>query len=200
MPVLPTVGQLSNYGAYFPYDLMHICAHGGETDGYFVVQKFTDREGADHTLEYYEVVGFAPSGRDMVRVHRKLIFKRLDGFPWMSKPLKGFPRYVFEDMTKAMKENDDEVIRTRFDSKIALSCHIQCSDSIHPEVKRNSIPVARFLLEAIVSNFSQERVEQLVNFDPTAIEEEERIASALPTDDFSRGIREMDIIQERQRR
>ena len=39
-----TVKQLTNFGSHFPYDLMHICAHGGETDGYFVVQEFTDRD------------------------------------------------------------------------------------------------------------------------------------------------------------
>jgi len=28
-----TVKQFENYGGIFPYDLMHICSHGGETDG-----------------------------------------------------------------------------------------------------------------------------------------------------------------------
>ena len=68
-----TVKQLTNYGSHFPYDLMHICAHGGETDGYFTVQEFTDRNGESHKLEFYEIVGFSPTEGDMVRVHRKLI-------------------------------------------------------------------------------------------------------------------------------
>jgi hypothetical protein len=57
-----TVKQLTNYGGYFPYDIMHICAHGGETDGYFVIQEFTDRDGKPHSFDYYEVVGFARLG------------------------------------------------------------------------------------------------------------------------------------------
>jgi hypothetical protein len=319
-----TASQLSAYGAHFPYNLMHICSHGGETDGYFVVQRFKDREGVEHTLEYYEIVGFEPSSRDMVRVHRKAIFKRFDGFAWLSKPLKEMPRYIFEDMTKAMKQ-DERVIRTRFDSKIALSAHIRCSESIHqgdfdtlagygspivfnntcssshelaamlidagarsylgtlwgvgnetaknaalvfykealisgnilnafhamtlslnkkkyrnvyilwglhlssfekpasrsdgalfhalvasylmwmkkitttkdPEVKRNSIPVVRFLMEAIASNFSEERLKELVDFDPQDIDEEERVAPQCAADEFSGGMREMDIVQER---
>ena len=39
-----TVKQLTNYGSHFPYDVMHICAHGGEIDGYFVVQEFIGSE------------------------------------------------------------------------------------------------------------------------------------------------------------
>lgn len=127
-----TVKQLTNYGSHFPYDLMHICAHGGETDGYFAVQEFTDRDEQSHKLEFYEVVGFSPTEGEMVRVHRKLIFKSLDGFPWMSPPLKSYPRYVFEDMMVAMRlDRENKVRRVPFKSKIALSCHIQCTDSIH---------------------------------------------------------------------
>jgi hypothetical protein len=111
---------------------MHICAHGGETDGYFAVQELTDRNGKPHKLEFYEVVGFSPTEGDMVRVHRKLIFKSFDGFPWMSPPLKRYPRYVFEDMMVAMRlDPENKVLRVPFKSKIALSCHIQCADSIH---------------------------------------------------------------------
>jgi len=127
-----TVKNLTNYGSYFPYDIMHICAHGGETNGYFVVQEFKDREGAPHKIEFYEVVGFSPAGGEMVSVHRKAIFKAFDGFPWMSSPLKRFPRYIFEDLMKALKlDSSEKVNRVSFNSPIALSCHIQCADSIH---------------------------------------------------------------------
>jgi hypothetical protein len=127
-----TVRNLSNYGGFFPFDLMHICTHGGETDGYFVVQKFVDRQGATHEFEFYEVVGFGPVEGDRVQVTRKAIFKSFDGFPWKSEPLEAYPAYVFEDMMKAIKsDKDDGVIRVRYDSPISLSCHIQCHDSIH---------------------------------------------------------------------
>ena len=128
-----TVKNLTNYGSYFPYDIMHICAHGGETDGYFVVQEFNDRQGAPHKVEFYEVVGVSPTEGEMVSVHRKAIFKTFDGFPWMSPPLKSFPRYIFEDLMKVLKldPSDEKVHRVSFNSPIALSCHIQCADSIH---------------------------------------------------------------------
>jgi hypothetical protein len=126
-----TVTHLSNYGGFYPFDIMHICAHGGETNGYFVIQQFTDRNGVEHTFEFYEVVGFTPTDGEMVQVMRKAIFKAFDGFPWMSKPLKSFPHYVFEDMIKALKSNRHGVTRKATDYPIALSCHIQCHDSIH---------------------------------------------------------------------
>ena len=316
-----TVKQLTNYGSHFPYDLMHICAHGGETDGYFAVQEFTDRNGKSHKLEFYEVVGFSPTEGDMVRVQRKLIFKSFDGFPWMSPPLKSYPRYVFEDMMVAMRlDPENKVLRVPFKSKIALSCHIQCADSIHqgefhglagfghpfvfnntcsssheiaamiiragacsyigtlwsvgnetarraakafyedliqqgnllsaffamnkaiinkqydnvyifwglhlstlrkvsvksdakifadliglylswikkvqtttdPEVRHNSIPVARFLADEIMRRFTPERLKEIKSFDPTKLDEEER-AAPQTVDDFSRGLSEIEI-------
>lgn len=316
-----TVKKLANYGGYFPYDIMHICAHGGETDGYFVVQEFTDREGKPHSFDYYEVVGFHPAGGEMVQVHRKAIFKSFDGFPWMSAPLKSFPRYIFEDMMKALRHDPmSKVKRVAFNSPIALSCHIQCSDSIHqghfhclagfghpvifnntcsssheiamtfihagarcyigtlwsignetakraakvfyeqairqgsllsaffemnkgiinrqyqnvyifwglhlttlakvavksdskifealvaeylswvrkiqttpdPEVRHNSIPIAKFLSEEIGRRFTQERLDAIMEFDPTKLDEQER-ASQAPVDEFSRGASELEI-------
>ena len=316
-----TVKQLTNYGSHFPYDLMHICAHGGETDGYFAMQEFTDRDGKSHKLEFYEVVGFSPTEGDMVTVHRKLIFKSFDGFPWMSRPLKDYPHYIFEDMMIAMRSGpDNKVLRVPFKSKIALSCHIQCADSIHqgdfhclagfghpfvfnntcsssheialtiidagarsyigtlwsvgnetakraakifyedlvqhgnllsaffamnkaitnkqyenvyifwglhlstlpkasvksdakilaeliglylswlkkvqttpdPEVRHNSIPIARFLTDEIMRRFTPERLKEIRNFDPAKLDEEERSAPQ-EIDDFSRGVSEVEI-------
>jgi hypothetical protein len=126
-----TLKNLDHYGALFPYDVMHICSHGGETDGYHAQLNFVDRVGQAHGLEYYEVVGFSPAPGDMVHVETKAIFTALDGFAWRSDPLKAYPKYVFEDMFKALKEERGTIVRTPMRDPIALSCHIQCSDSIH---------------------------------------------------------------------
>jgi hypothetical protein len=125
-----TVRNLANFGAYYPYDVLHICSHGGETDGYFTIRTFRDREWATHTIKYYEVVGFAPTGGEKVLVQQKLIFHKFDGHTWMSQPLASFPKFVFEDMLKSIK-SDENVIRVPYRSPIALSCHIQCYSSIH---------------------------------------------------------------------
>ena len=47
-------------------------------------------------FEYYEVIGFAPAGGEMVQVVSKIIFRKFDGFDWQSRPLKDYPRFFFD--------------------------------------------------------------------------------------------------------
>jgi hypothetical protein len=138
--VTPLIGpeatneNLTNYGSNLPYDLLHICSHGGETDGFFVKHDFNDRDGKPHTLEYFEVVSFAPGGGyepDKVRVERKMIFAKLDGVPWTQRPLSMFPRYVGRDMMQSLRDDSARLERTPVDVPIALSCHISCFQSFH---------------------------------------------------------------------
>jgi hypothetical protein len=127
-----TVRSLSDYANHYPYDLLHICSHGGETNGYFAVQEFADRQGVKRTVEYYEIVGVSPGRPNMVRMSRKIIFKSFDGHPWGSDAIMALPQYIFDDMLKDIKSNSiAKAKRVRADYPIALSCHIQCSDSIH---------------------------------------------------------------------
>jgi hypothetical protein len=98
-----------------------------------------DREGKTHVIEYDEVVGYDPvvdkDGR--VRVHRKTIFRRLDGFRWMSDELdkQNIPSHVFHDMWQALYLDQRGKLNTNAKRKkkgrIASSCAIRCSDSIH---------------------------------------------------------------------
>jgi hypothetical protein len=128
-----TYNNLSNYGAHFPYDLLHICSHGGETDGYFVKHEFKDRNGDSHTFEYFEVVSFSEEAAidpGMVKVEMKKIFARFDGVPWDEKPLSKYPQYVRDDLMQGMKD-DDNVDRKPFNVPIALSAHIKCYQSFH---------------------------------------------------------------------
>ncbi len=132
-----TVGAFGHYAEHYPYDVLHICSHGGETDGYRVTDNFTDRNGNEHTVEYDEIVGFAPSpSTKKVQVIRKAIFRRFDGCGWRSPELnaKNLPQYVFEDMRKALFDGSigrNASNRTRISAPIPTSCHIKCYDSIH---------------------------------------------------------------------
>jgi|HubBroStandDraft_2_1064218.scaffolds.fasta_scaffold18540_2 hypothetical protein len=129
-----TVDAMAFYGEHFPFDLLHVCSHGGETNGYHVVQEFKDRMGQPHTLEYEEIVGFSPADHEQVAVVRKVLFRKFDEIKWMAEELKRLPQYVFEDMRKALRlrqSGPDSTRRTRIDSPIYASCHIECSDSIH---------------------------------------------------------------------
>jgi hypothetical protein len=131
-----TVRNLDFHAQHFPYDILHICTHGGEVDGYAVSEKYKDRKGVEHTVEYDEVVGFAPViGKDLIEVHRKTFFRKFDGYVWMSEELKKqkYPNYVFEDLRKSLFQKDDlgkNAKRSQKD-KIPTSCAIACIDSIH---------------------------------------------------------------------
>jgi hypothetical protein len=117
---------------HFPYDLLHICSHGGEVDGYEMAEHFTDRSGSIHFIEFEEVVGFTPAldRPGMVEVHRKAFPRRLDGFPWMSEELKrqNFPHDVYTDMWNCIFRSNG---KRKKKGRVALSCGIACADSIH---------------------------------------------------------------------
>lgn len=112
----------------FPFQLLHFCSHGGETDGYYIIQEFEDSQGNKHTIEYDEVVSFAPDkSEELIPVTTKKIFRVMDGLAWGSKELKEkYPHSVFADMMKATRgiEKDNRVKK----SKIIDSCAIVCSD------------------------------------------------------------------------
>lgn len=137
-----TVNNFGHYAEQFPYDVLHICSHGGEVDGYYTIQKFIDRKGVEHTVEYYEVVGFSPSdetdkkGEKMINVLSKAIFQKFDGFEWMGDKLKrqNIPKYVWDDFSVALTEHKflkDKTVRVPTKYNIPTSCHVQCYDNIH---------------------------------------------------------------------
>jgi hypothetical protein len=72
-----------------------------------VKQEFKDRDGRDHTVEYFEVVSFSLEGAvdpDKVKVERKMIFASFDGLPWTQRPLSLYPRYVGDDLMHTLRE------------------------------------------------------------------------------------------------
>jgi hypothetical protein len=127
-----TARNLSNFAGYYPYDVLHICSHGGETGGYYVVQTFNDRNGDEHNVEFYEVIQIDPMDGKVALLTRKMIYHRFDGQKWGSPSLRQLPHYVFEDMSVAMRSDKDVgVIRVAVNYPIAFSCHIRCRDGLH---------------------------------------------------------------------
>src|SRR5258708_2012433 len=127
-----TLASFDFHVQYFPYDLLHICSHGGEVEGYEMSDQFTDRDGQTHTVEFEEVIGVtpAPDKPGMVAVHRKIFPRKLDGLGWMSPELKkhGLPSHVSLEMWKCMLESKG---RRRPKGHVAMSCAIACADTIH---------------------------------------------------------------------
>ena len=127
--------SLDTYAAHYPYDILHICSHGGESNGYHCVGEFQDRYGKLHQVEYDELVAFTPmlTDKDKVAVTIKAFPRRLDGFAWMSAELKAqnFPSYVFEDFWAAVTDGRKKVDRTPSKGVIPGSCSIVCTNGIH---------------------------------------------------------------------
>lgn len=102
-------------------------------------EKFKDRNGVFHTIEYHEIVSFSASPfhkqGDMVAVFRKIIFKKFDGAKWMSDELnrKNIPKYVFEDMRKKVFDGNmgKGVKREPIDSNLVNSYVVLCNDGPH---------------------------------------------------------------------
>lgn len=114
----------------FPFDIFHICSHGGEVGGYNIVLEFQDRTGANHTIEYDEVVSFAPNGyEDLIMVTSKYIFRKFNGFRWRSEELdnQNYPKYVYADMNKAIANKDIKKNRKSIEN-VVNSCAIKCWD------------------------------------------------------------------------
>jgi hypothetical protein len=130
-----TPGNLDTYASHYPYDVLHICSHGGETGGYHCVKKFKDRYGVSHRVEFDEVVAFGPvyTEKGKVSVTEKEFPRRLDGFEWMSPELAAqkYPTYIFEDLWAALADNAVQPVRTPAKKTIADSCCIVCTNGIH---------------------------------------------------------------------
>lgn len=127
------VYELSSHLADFPYDIFHICSHGGEIKGNTIELSFKDGDNNEHTVEYDEVLSFSVSSRPgLIKVQSKVFYRKFDGLIWKSSELKSkaYKKSVFSDMNNAMHDamaKDKKVISKA--RAIPFSCHIACSDS-----------------------------------------------------------------------
>lgn len=127
-----TTQNLDFHAQHFPYDLLHICSHGGEMEGYEVTLKFKDRKGVLHTIVYDEAVSFSPvPGRELISVLQKAFFRTLNGYKWMSSELKtkNYPQYVYQDMFKAV--SNDSTPRKKKVGTIPSAYAITTSDGFN---------------------------------------------------------------------
>lgn len=124
-----TVYNIDNHVKEYPFDILHICSHGGEINGFSITEEFIDSNGDSHIIEYDEVVSFAPfPGKELIPVTTKMIWRKFNGFNWKSKELKkaGYPHYVFSDMLNAIPKNKNKNRIPK--SKVPNSCSIKCFD------------------------------------------------------------------------
>ncbi len=129
-----TVEELDLNLKEFPYDVFHICSHGGEILGSLINEEFIDSDGNPHNVEYESVLSISPRSQDeLFLVQHKTFFKKFDGLKWKSKELKDkYPHYVFSDMQNAMsisKASKKKVLKKSI--VVTNSCGISAIDGIH---------------------------------------------------------------------
>ena len=120
--------NISYYVREFPFEILHICSHGGEINGSEHVEEFTDRDGNTHVVEYDEVVSIIlHEGEKLHEVLVVHIWKTFDGFIWKSKELDGqnYPHYVFIDMIDEIHKLEGR--RGKVKNNIAKSSGIKCA-------------------------------------------------------------------------
>ncbi|MFV8390744.1 hypothetical protein [Flavobacterium sp. LB1P71] len=124
-----TVYNIDNHVKEYPFDILHICSHGGEINGFSITEKFIDSSGDSHIIEYDEVVSFAPfPGNELIPVTTKMIWRKFDGFNWKSTELKeaGYPHHIFSDMLNIIHKNEHKNRIPK--SRVPNSCSIKCFD------------------------------------------------------------------------
>lgn len=102
-----TAFNLDTHVKEYPYDLLHICSHGGGVKGSYCSVELDDAVGKRHTLEFDLVRSFHPGGPGrIIPVPTKLYWRKYNGKIW------GSPEYK-----AAGSINEDLFIRFRLKSE-----------------------------------------------------------------------------------
>lgn len=131
--VEPLVGEKSTeheldlHLQLFPFQILHICSHGGEMNGSRKLCKFKDRDGIFHEVEFDEAASIKiERGQEKHQVTLFIYWRKFDNFIWKSKELKkqDYPHYVFADMVKEMR--NFEILKEEKIDTISSSNAIKC--------------------------------------------------------------------------
>ncbi|WP_259017120.1 hypothetical protein [Emticicia fluvialis] len=126
-----TAFNVEHHIKHFPYEVLHICSHGGEVGGFSFCEEFIDSKGIKHIVEYDEVMSFAPDkSEELVPVTRILHWRKFNSFKWKSKELENqnYPHYVFIDMIEELFKKNNQNRTGKEKSIIENSSAIKCFD------------------------------------------------------------------------
>lgn len=112
--------NLRNTIEHFPFDILHICSHGGTVSGKNCSVIFQDEHNVEHTIEFYHVIGIAiKPGAEKHPVESLYYFKKLDGLYWRSDELKArkYPHKLYAAISGEISKAFDEK-RVKVEEKI----------------------------------------------------------------------------------
>jgi len=127
-----TVRNVSKAIYQYPYDLLFISSHCGDSDGWQWTYEFKDSDGKDRKLVVDVAASFAPKpGDDLIHVTEQLSFISLDDIPWddperdeklvVGSALNDWARLIQDDELKPIHKKT--IPRVHGSSAIALYDH-----------------------------------------------------------------------------
>lgn len=139
-----SVFNLSLVIDHFPFDILHICSHGGDVSGTRCEVEFDDKFGNSYNIEFDEVlsIGINPF-EDSHPVTTLWFFQKLNGFQWKSEELKNqnYSNEIYASITKHISRAYDEktVIRKEKLGIVQKSNCVKCYGEHNYLAKFNNI-------------------------------------------------------------
>lgn len=129
-----TSNNLDYYVKELPFNILHLCSHGNQSEGSLIKERFVDQFGEEHIFEYFLTLGIAPepgkkskSGESLIKVSKKIFPKKLNGFSFRTKEFKeqNYPASIFPIMFKAVpvKENEISSMRVTLENSHEIACY-----------------------------------------------------------------------------
>lgn len=120
----------------YPFDLLHICSHGGGVSGHRCLVKFRDKAEVQHTIEFDHVLSISLTPYvDLHTVESYYHFRNLDGLAWRSDELraKGYSHELYASILGEINNafNKKKVINLGPVNNVPNTNAISCADPWH---------------------------------------------------------------------
>ena len=129
-----TVRNVSEMLEHFPFDLLIIATHCGDSSGYQWTYEFTDSEGLHRTFVVDLAVGFARTDDpNILKVGEYMRFISLDGVDWTDQAAKAklYVGNAMHDFNERLKEGPNELkpVKRETVDRVVGSSAMMMSDS-----------------------------------------------------------------------
>lgn len=125
--------NLDNFVKELPFNILHLCSHGEQTEGSLIEEKYVDQYGQEHIFEYFFAINLTPeagrkskTGEPLIKVTTKIFPRKLNGFAFRTKEFKeqNYPSSIFPKMFKEapVKENEISSKRVTIENSHEITC------------------------------------------------------------------------------
>jgi len=129
-----TSNNLDYYVKELPFNILHLCSHGDQSEGSLIEEKYIDEFGNEHIFEYYYTISLAPdpnkkspAGEPLIKVFKKIFPRKLNGYLFRTKEFKeqNYPSSIFPKMIEAVpiKENQISSKKVTLENSHEIACY-----------------------------------------------------------------------------